>query len=137
LLHRAHDGYGPIGAYDVLVIELAESFGAKVWSQVFTTTFWAGRFAEAWGGDHVTMGRREVKINLLGASRGKDGQIRQCLIDRWGGKEKAIGNKKAKGPLYGLSADCWQALALAVTFADRESQKRATGQAAHSWSVSP
>jgi hypothetical protein len=132
LLLRASDSGGPLGIAEHLVIELAESFGAKVWSQVFTTTFWAGRFAQAWGHAFSTLGRRAVKLNLLGASRGKDGQIRQVLIDRWGGKDKALGSKSSPGPLRGLTADCWQALALAVTYSDAQSQTCGKSQATHS-----
>jgi hypothetical protein len=42
--------------------------------------------------------------------------IRQRLIDIWGGKELAIGNKRSPGRLYGLRGDQWQALALAVVW---------------------
>jgi hypothetical protein len=49
-----------------------------------------------------------------------DAVIRQRLIDIFGpGKAVAIGTKKVKGPLWGLRSDEWQALALAVTFAER------------------
>lgn len=110
-----------------LAIELAESFGAKVWSQVFTTTVWVGRFIQAWEmtrtnrrrDTHTTIVRREVKMHLTGSAKAKDGQIRNCLIDRWGGKDKAIGKKQQPGPLFGITADMWQALAIAVTYADR------------------
>jgi hypothetical protein len=70
--------------------------------------------------------RREVKTNLCGSMKAKDGNVRQALIDRFGGKEKAIGKKKTPGPLYGFSADVWQALAVAITFADmRDAVERA------------
>ena len=46
----------------------------------------------------------------------RDANIRQALIDRYGpGKDRAIGRKLSPGPLYGLSGDCWSALAVAVT----------------------
>lgn len=104
---------------DILVVEMAESFGAKVWSQVFETVFWTGRFVEAWGHSYDRLVRRVIKLHLTGSPRAKDGQIRQCLIDRWGGADKALGSKVRPGPLRGVSADVWQALAVAVTFADR------------------
>jgi len=102
-----------------LAIEMAESFGAKVWSQVFTTVLWTGRFVQAWGKDFTLVTRSEVKLALTGSRRAKDGQIRNVLIDRWGGKDAAIGKKAAPGPLFGVTADCWQALAIAVTYSDR------------------
>jgi len=62
--------------------------------------------------------RRAVKLALCGDSRAKDANIRQALIDRFGGSA-AIGRKTAPGPLYGISRDVWSALAIAVTFALR------------------
>lgn len=103
-----------------LAIEMAESFGAKVWGQVFTTVLWTGRFVQAWGRTFTLITRREVKLHLANSGRAKDSQLRNCLIDRWGGKEIGIGSKTAPGPLFGVTADCWQALGIAVTFADRK-----------------
>jgi hypothetical protein len=60
--------------------------------------------------------RRAVKLALCGDSRAKDANIRQALIDRFGGKDAAIGRKAAPGPLYGISRDVWSALAIAVTY---------------------
>lgn len=125
---------------DHLVVELAESFGAKVWAQVFTTTVWVGRFIERWvltrenyaTDTHSTMGRREVKLHLTGSTRAKDSQIRNCLLERWGGRDKAVGTKLQPGPLCGLKADMWQALAVAVTYGDRvQSMLIGDGEAAH------
>jgi len=58
-----------------------------------------------------------VKLHLCGSARAKDTNIRQALIDRYGGSA-AIGKKAAPGPLYGVSKDVWSALAVAVTAAD-------------------
>jgi len=111
---------------DHLAIEMAESFGAKVWSQVFTTVLWTGRFVQAWSPrPHTLVTRREVKLELAGSPRAKDGQIRNVLIDRWGGKERAIGTRKQPGPLYGITADRWQALAIGVTWSERLASKEA------------
>lgn len=106
-----------------LVIEMAESFGAKVWSQVFETVWWTGRFTEAWvctGRTYTRIGRRAVKMTLTGSPRAKDGQIRNVLIDRFGGKDVAVGKRSSPGPLFGITADCWQALALGVTYSDQQ-----------------
>ena len=43
-------------------------------------------------------------------------RTRHALIDRFGGKDAAIGRKAAPGPLYGISRDMWSALAIAVTY---------------------
>jgi hypothetical protein len=89
---------------------------------VLDTVDWSGRFCESWerwGGRVERLPRRAVKLHLCGTSRAKDPNIRQALIDRWGGKEKAIGNAKAKGPLYGIAGDEWAATAVAVTYLDQ------------------
>lgn len=126
LLSALNDDAGELGetlaTAEVLVVEMAESFGAKVWSQVFETVFWTGRFVQAWGRDFGRVVRREVKMCITGSGRAKDGQIRQCLIERWGGPDVAIGTKARPGPLKGVTADMWQALALAVTYAARDAR---------------
>jgi hypothetical protein len=88
-----------------------------VGAEVFDTVWWAGRFAEACQRVPVVMlPRRAVKLALCADSRAKDANIRQALIDRFGGKDAAIGRKAAPGPLYGISRDMWSALAIAVTY---------------------
>lgn len=99
-----------------LVIEQVACMGMAVGAEVFETVFWSGQFVEAWGGEWHRLKRHEVKMHLCGNVRAKDANIRAALIDKFGGKERAIGKKKSPGPLYGLAGDCWQALALAVTW---------------------
>jgi hypothetical protein len=102
-----------------LVIEKVESFGMPVGAEVFETVYWSGRFAEAVHPLPVErIGRKAVKLALCGSARAKDPNIRQALIDRYGGKEAAIGRKAAPGPLYGVSADIWSALAVAVAWSE-------------------
>jgi len=104
------------GLPDVVVIEKIESYGMAVGAEVFDTVWWAGRFAEAASRVPVVMlPRRAVKLALCGDSRAKDANIRQALLDRFGGSA-AVGRKSAPGPLYGISRDVWSALAIAVTY---------------------
>lgn len=117
---------GEASCCDVLVIEKVASYGMPVGEEVFETVFVSGRFAQEWdkwrnqdedsGFKRITRG--EVKMHLCGNMRAKDANIRQALIDRYGGKEKAIGNKKNPGPLRGITGDCWSALAVAITYHD-------------------
>ena len=103
---------------DVLVIEKIESFGMAVGAEVFETVYWSGQFAEAAHPLAVArLTRRAVKLHLCGSARAKDGNIRQALIDRFGGPD-AIGRKATPGPLHGVAGDVWSALAVAVTYAD-------------------
>lgn len=101
-----------------VTIEKVESFGMAVGAEVFETVWWSGMFAEA--ARNLTLERiprRAVKLHLCGSARAKDTNIRQALIDRYGGSS-AIGKKAAPGPLFGISKDVWSALAVAVTAAD-------------------
>jgi hypothetical protein len=102
---------------DVAVIEQVVSYGMAVGAEVETVR-WSGRFEEALHPTPVVLlPRMAVKMHLCGNSRAKDANIRQALLDRFGGKA-ATGTKKAPGPLYGIHADLWAALAIAVTFAE-------------------
>ena len=102
-----------------VVIEKVESFGMAVGAEVFETVFWSGRFAEAARPLAVErLGRKAVKLHLCQSMRAKDSNIRQALIDRYGGPT-AIGRKAEPGPLHGISGDEWSALAVAVTYQDR------------------
>jgi hypothetical protein len=109
---------GPPDAPTKIVIEKVEGFGMPVGAEVFETVFWSGRFAEAAHPLPVDrIGRKAVKLHLCGSTRAKDPNIRQALIDRYGGTA-ARGTKAAPGPLYGIANDVWSALAVAVTAAD-------------------
>lgn len=117
-----------------LLIEKVESYGMPVGADVFDTVFWAGRFAQAWGGPFEMVPRRTVKLQLCGSSRAKDANIRQALIDRFpatgGGKTPQIGTKASPGPLYGFKSHLWAALGVAVAWAEkqRESAGRPAGE---------
>lgn len=109
------------------VVEMVASYGMSVGQTIFDTCLWAGRFVEAWEGDGVRhpdahgqlIYRRDVKLHLCGSSRAKDTNIRQAILDRYGGDRRAAcGTKKAPGPLYGFKKDLWAALAVAITAAE-------------------
>ncbi len=102
----------------ILAIEMIASYGMSVGKEVFETCVWIGRFLQAWGGPTQLVYRRDVKLHLCGSARAKDGNIRQALLDKFGGAG-ACGTKKARGPLYGISGDKWAALAIAVTWAEK------------------
>ena len=107
-----------------LVIETPQPRGQTLTWQLIHTAIWIGRFAEIWGTDGwVEADRQQVKRHLLGRVAGTDSQIRSALVEMWGGKDEAIGKKPKNttdpnrpGPLYGITKDTWQALALAVTY---------------------
>jgi hypothetical protein len=104
----------------ILVIEQVAGMGMPVGAEVFETVFWSGRFAQAWeanGGAWTRLPRRSVKLALCGSARANDATIRMALLDRYGpGKPAAVGTKANPGPLYGIKADLWQALALGIAY---------------------
>ncbi|MES3012922.1 MAG: hypothetical protein V4750_04220, partial [Pseudomonadota bacterium] len=140
-------------AVDCLAIEMIASYGMPVGAEVFETVLWIGRFMQRALNtnireEHVYLIKRlDVKLNCCKSPKANDSNIRQAMIDRWGGEEKALGAKKCgtckgrcmvglgkkrgdcpdckgsgwalrPGPLYNIKADVWAALALAVTWWD-------------------
>jgi hypothetical protein len=108
------DGSRRIG---FLVVEQIESMGMAVGAETFETVWWAGRFHQAWTGAAHRVTRRQVKLHLCGSMRAKDPNIRQALLDRFGGSA-AIGKKATPGPLYGVKGHEFAALAVGITFID-------------------
>jgi hypothetical protein len=106
---------------DVVVIEEIQSYGMAVGREVFETVRWAGRFEEACHPTPVQLlPRRAVKDAICHSPKASDANIRAALIDRFGGKAAAVGSKDHPGTLYGIHADVWSALAIAVTWYDRK-----------------
>lgn len=132
-IEAALASYSPFSGVH-LVIEMVSSMGMAVGKEVFETVYWIGRFAATWDARSCAPARRitrvEIKHHICHDSRAKDANIRQALIDRYGGsKAAAIGLKKTPGPLYGFKSHLWSALAVAVTYRDRminelETQRR-------------
>lgn len=100
-----------------VAIEMIASYGMAVGKEVFETCVWIGRMMQVAGPERVRLiYRKDVKAHLCdGHPRAKDANIRQALIDKWGGKAEAIGTIKRPGPLYGVKSHAWAALAVAVT----------------------
>lgn len=102
------------------VIEWMTPRGMPTSAQEFETVWWIGRFTEAIGEDHlVRLPRVKVKTHICGNPRANDSNIIAALIDRYGGvggRLFAVGVKARPGPLYGVSRDVWQALALGLTY---------------------
>jgi hypothetical protein len=116
LLLRVRNDWDPI--HHLLAIEAIASYGMSVGKEVFETCMWIGRLREAWerrGGVVQLVYRREVKLFLCESSKASDSNIRAAIIDRYGGQAAAIGLKRSPGPLYGIKADRWSALAVALT----------------------
>ena len=96
----------------ILAIEKIASFGMAVGEEVFETVFWSGRFFQAYFPGRIErITRMEVKMRICNNSRAKDKNIRQAIIDRFGGNRSI----KKGGQLYKVSGDVWAALGVALT----------------------
>lgn len=112
---------------DLVVLEFMSPRGMSTSEHEFDALWWAGRLTEALEATGLVtierVSREEVKFVLLGKHGvpQPDARIRSILIDRYaagGGKEAAIGTKAHPGPLYGVKADEWAALAVACAWRD-------------------
>lgn len=111
---------------DQCAIEMIQSFGMAVGAEVFETVFWIGRFAERWeassGREAHRIFRKDIKVAMCGHSRAQDSNVRVAMMDRFGSeKAESIGTKRSPGPLFGITSHMWSALAVALTFSDKQS----------------
>jgi hypothetical protein len=90
---------------------------------VFETCYWTGRFAEAYGFGTARITRGEVKMHLCHTMKAKDTNVRQAILDRFGGKDRAIGTKSSPGPFRGITSHLWAALAVAIVYHDQIATK--------------
>ncbi len=125
LAHRLHYRTDQMDhhAITAVVFEQIESFGMAVGREVFETVFWTGRLFEVaratFGPVIQRMPRRAVKLHLCQSARAQDSNIRTALLDRFGGRDQAVGKKATPGPLFGIKSHEWAALAIAVTWWDQ------------------
>lgn len=113
-----------------IVVEMVASYGMAVGREVFETCVWIGRFLQLGAvlppqqPRHIVY-RMEEKQALCHNSRARDANIIQALVDRYayGQPNHGKGTKASPGFFYGFSKDAWQAMAVAVTWLDREASK--------------
>lgn len=104
-----------IGEDMLFLIEKIASYGMSVGETIFETVFWSGRFAQVimqQKAPVIRIPRGAVKMQICRTRAAKDANVRQALIDRWGGEQSI----RKGGPLYKVSKDVWAALALAVAY---------------------
>lgn len=132
---------------DLVLIEAMSPRGMRLGVETMEALRWSGILEQAARPNRVVrVSRDEVKRVLLGATnaKGSDAAIRQVLIDRFaaltgdptGGRAAAVGSKRHPGPLHGVIADAWAAVALICAHQDgarsveRERADRAAAKAA-------
>lgn len=125
-----------------VAIEMIACYGMPVGKETFETCLFIGQLREAlWRVATVRLVyRKDVKIHLCGSMKAKDGNIRQALIDKYGGDSIAIGGVKCAtcngkgwsgrgrptcepcagtgwfrkpGPFHDITSHLWSALAIA------------------------
>lgn len=103
----------------VIVCEQFECFGMPVGKESFETVRWTGRFEQTAldsGKEFKMIPRRVAKLHLCQSARAKDQNVRQALIDKYGGKACT----KKGGSLHGISSHLWSALAIGVTYLETQ-----------------
>lgn len=102
---------------DLAAIEMVASYGMPVGREVFETCVWIGKFLGAMPISATTVYRMDEKLCLCHDTRANDASIRRALIDRYAKHDFKTGRGTKKNPdtFYGVSADIWSAVAVAVT----------------------
>ena len=121
------------GPAALVVCEELECYGKVIGKSALQTARWCGRFEQKFLGGSTAVShacwryvpRRAVKLELCGTNAANDKAVRMAAADVYGGPEQAKGTKRAPGPLYGMRADCWQALALGITWMRLQDSRRA------------
>jgi hypothetical protein len=100
-----------------VAIESIKGYGMTVGAEVFETCRWEGKFELFFDTlSPIRVARRDVKDHICMNAKAKDKDVIEALTDRIGPK----GTKKDPGPTFGVAADIWAALAVAVFVWDTE-----------------
>lgn len=119
-------------AFDHLVIEVMDRIFGPSDAMVIETLIWTGRFLErALSSERIA--RKVVLTRLFGkVVRKADAATHRFIVDRYaeragdplGGRSAAVGTVRAPGPLYGVKADAWQAIAVGIAWFGRDEETR-------------
>jgi len=104
-----------VGVIPDLVIEDIGNYGMPMGRDTIETIRWTGKFEASYLGEVHYLLRPTIKTHLCNAANAKDANVRQALIDRYGGDEVAVGGKKCgtckgkgwKGRGRAICPDCF------------------------------
>ncbi len=104
----------------IAIEQIVGSYGQNAGMEVMMTAHWSGRFVQRWATQRsdasaLLLPRKTVVTHVCGHGKANDSNVRAALIDRVG----EVGKKSQQGPCWGVSADIWAALAVAVTAFDQ------------------
>ncbi len=107
-------------AVATVVIEDVEPRQQPLGREVADTLRWIGRLMEAARPlpVHLVTRRAVTAHHVVGGTKAADSRIRAALIDRYG-----PGSERRGGPLAGIRADMWSALAIATYWADTHQEE--------------
>ena len=138
-------GHDELGLHQAVIEHVGHyGTGMSAGADVFETCILIGRIVEILRPLPIEKVRRQsIKTQLCGRATAKDSNVRQALIDRWGGDELALGARKCSnckgkgwhgrgrppcdacggdgwevppGPLHGVTKHAWSALAAGLSY---------------------
>ena len=101
-----------------IAIEIIKSYGNVIGDDMLQTVELIGALTHAAEMPPFRLTRKEIVTHICGNPRARDKNVRQALLDRFGGRAIAQGKKIDPGPLYGVVRDIWSALAISITAAE-------------------
>jgi len=105
--------------YDIMAYEEFASYGMPIGQTTMISIWWNGWYCalcDEHPRPYKPILRKDVKMHLCHTMKAKDCNIRQAVIDRYG----EPGKKASPGILYGVSKDVWSAIAINITYYDKE-----------------
>lgn len=115
---------------DQVVIEGVIPYSSGLTIPMIATIAWMGEFRReqrrTYPGGVSIITRNDIVYRIVGSHKGGDPAVRDVLIHRFGGKDKALGTAKDPGVLYklrGTGSHKWAAFAAALAWLDGQKEK--------------